>query len=132
MLKVVSPPHYRVQVVLTKTESNILVLNTYFPTDPRTSQFDDSELKEVLEVIRSVIETCGTRHVIWGGDINADVLRMSGHVKAITEFMESLSLRWYWDKYEIDFTHCYEINGTSHTNTLDHWFWTSELNKSPC
>ena len=55
---------------------------------------------------------------------------MTGHVKAITEFIESLSLIRSWDKYEIDFTHCYEINGNSLTNKLDHWFWTSELNKS--
>ena len=55
MLKDVSPPHYRVQAVLINTESNILILNTYFPTDSHNFQSDDPELKEVLEVIRSVI-----------------------------------------------------------------------------
>ena len=84
----------------------------------------------MLEVIRSVIKSSGTSHVRWGGDINADFLRMTIHVKAITEFIESLSLIRSWDKYEVDFTHCYEINGNSLTNKLDHWFWTSELNKS--
>ena len=57
-------------------------------------------------------------------------LRMSCDVKAITEYMESLSLSRSLDKHEIDFTHCYEINGTTLTNKSDHWFWTSKLNKS--
>ena len=72
----------------------------------------------MLEVIRSVIKSCGTRHVIRGGDINADFLTMTVHVKAITEFIESLSLIWSWDKYEVDFTHCYEINENSLTGSL--------------
>ena len=122
MLKDVSPTHYSVQAVLIKTESNILILNTYFSTDSHNFQFDDPELKEVLEMIRSVIKSCGTRHVIWGGDNNAVFLRITGHVKAITNFIESISLIRSWDKYEVDFTHCYEINGNSLTNRLDHWF----------
>ena len=56
--------------------------------------------------------------------------RMTGHVKAMTLFMESFSLSRSWDRYEIDCTHCYEVNGNSLPNTLDHWSWTSELNKS--
>ena len=119
MLKDVSSPHYRVQAVLIKTESNIVILNTYFPTDSHNFHSDDPELKEVLKVIRSVIKSCGTRHVIWGGDINAIFLRMTGNDKAITEFIESLSLIRSWDKYEVDFIHCYEINGNSLTNKLD-------------
>ena len=66
------PTTFGVQAVLIKTESNILILNTYFPTDSHNFQSDDPELKEVLEVIRSVIKSGGTRHVIWGGDIIAN------------------------------------------------------------
>ena len=72
---------------------------------------------------------CGTRHVIWGGYINADFLRMTGHVIATREFIESIPLSMSWEKFKVDFTHCYEINGITLTNTLDHWFWSSELNK---
>ena len=129
LLKDVSPSHYRVQAVLLKTESKILILNTYFPTDPGTFQFDDSELTEVLEIIRSVIKMLGMRHVICGGDINADFLRMSGHVIATREFIESIPLSMSWGNFKVDFTHCYEINGITHTNISDNWFWSSELNK---
>ena len=37
----VSPNHWRVQAVILKTKtSKILVINTYFPTDPKLKEFD--------------------------------------------------------------------------------------------
>ena len=47
----------RVQACLINLpRSRILWLNSYFPTDPQTQNFDDTELREVIAAIKSVIE----------------------------------------------------------------------------
>ena len=47
-----SPHHWRVQAIMMKTvESTILVINTYFPTDPRIKDFDASDLVSTLQAI---------------------------------------------------------------------------------
>ena len=40
----ISPNHWRVQAVLVRTtESSIIIINTYFPTDPKSTDFDSSD-----------------------------------------------------------------------------------------
>ena len=47
----------RVQACLINfPRTKILWLNSYFPTDPQTPNFDDSELRETLAAIKKVIE----------------------------------------------------------------------------
>lgn len=53
----VSPNHWRVQAVIIKyVSSKLLVLNTYFPTDPRTNNFDTSDLMSTLDVIDETLK----------------------------------------------------------------------------
>ena len=53
----VSPDHWRVQAVIVQSnEEKILILNTYFPVDPKTIRFNDNELLEILNVIENVIQ----------------------------------------------------------------------------
>ena len=43
----VSPTYWRLQAALIKTEgSSILIINSYFPVDPRTVKIDENELNE--------------------------------------------------------------------------------------
>ena len=51
----ISPNHWRVQAVLVRTtESSIMIINTYFPTDPKSTDFDSSELMTTLSAIREL------------------------------------------------------------------------------
>ena len=77
----VSPDFWRIQAIIIKSDnSNILVINSYFPQDPKTINFDDAELIEILKVISSVIDNNVFSELIWCGDINTNFVRKMGFV----------------------------------------------------
>jgi len=124
----VSPPHWRIQAIIIKTiKSDILVISTYFPQDPKTLNFDETELIETLNAIDSVIQNNQFQNIILTGDINCDFLRRSGFVNNIDKYFDELNLKKSWEKFKIDFTHISELNGISHTSIIDHFFWNVEL-----
>ena len=52
----VSPSHWRIQAAILKCSSyKILIINSYFPTDPQTRKYDDTELIETLHCIRNLL-----------------------------------------------------------------------------
>ena len=56
-VKDVSPNHRRVQAVILKTKkSKLLVIHTYFPTDPKLKDFDTEELLTTLAAIKKTRE----------------------------------------------------------------------------
>ena len=52
----VSPHHDRVQAIVLSMAAKILIINSYFPTDPKTQDFDTTELCSTLAAIKSVLE----------------------------------------------------------------------------
>ena len=67
----VSPGHWRLQACILKLNmTNILIVNSYFPCDPKTRAFNDAELLEVFATIDKILEECDFNQVVWGGDIN--------------------------------------------------------------
>ena len=124
MVKDVSPPSKRLQSLLFRFEScRMLLLNTYFPTDPKTNNFDDTELSLLLSQIHSVITDNDFDQLIITGDINADFKRSTCFVKNVEDFLAELDLRKSWDAFPIDFTHIMEMQGKTYTSILDHFFW---------
>ena len=64
---------YRIQAqVLHFPTSRILWINTYFPSDPQTVLFDDSELLEVLCELTKLVETTDYSDIVRNGDLNWD------------------------------------------------------------
>ena len=123
----VSPDFWRLQAITLKTSSTkILLVNSYFPIDSRFN-FDETELLETLHFIRKLLHETSYDHLLWAGDINADFLRQSGHTVMIDQFLTECSLNKSWQTFNIDFTHMTEINGVSHTSTIDHFFWSKSL-----
>ena len=52
----VSPPSPRIQSALIKTQHcKIMLINTYFPQDPRCADFDKTEVTLMLSDIRNVM-----------------------------------------------------------------------------
>ena len=120
----ISPGFWRTQAIILKMNSSrILIINSYFPTDPGTIAFNDSDLLETLETIRKIINNNDFHHLFWLGDINADFLRRSGHVTCVKNFLEDLKLLKAWDRFPIDFTHYQEVGDVTHTSTVDHIVW---------
>ena len=83
----------------------ILWLNAYFPTDPRVQNYNEPELFEVLNEIEKLLENCEYDDCCIGGDLNTDVRRDTGFVRAVTRFMDRIGLVSVWEKFPIDFTH---------------------------
>ena len=118
----VSPTHPRVQAVILSTSNNrILIINTYFPTDPKIKEFDSIELISTLSAIKGVMKDNEYDNVVWGGDMNADFLRDTVFTNTVDSFLSEMSLKKSWDKYKIDFTRTFEREERTYVSTLDHF-----------
>ena len=124
----VSPNHWRVQAITLQAPSNrLLIINSYFPNDPKTSEFDTSELLTTLSAINSVMEGNEFDNIIWTGDINADFTQFTS---IIERFIDENSLQKSWDTFAIKFTGMFDIDGHSHTSTLEHFFWSEDISNN--
>ena len=129
----VSPENWRLQAVLLRCDNggNILVINSYFPTDPGTIRCNENELEEVFASIDEVVNNNEFSALLLCGDINADFVRNTGHVRYVTNFLsQRQNLQSSWEKFGIDFTHFHEANGISSVSTIDHFFWSENLEPS--
>ena len=83
-VKDVSPDHWRTQAILVNTVNcKILVINSYFPTDPKTHDFDAADLLSTLATINDVLNTNNFDHIVWAGDLNADFRRNNNFTQVI-------------------------------------------------
>ena len=127
----VSPNHWRVQTITLKANNNrILIINTYFPTDPRTADFDITELQTTLSAISDVLNANDFDNIVWAGDINADFGRRTKFTGIIEDFVSENSLIKSWDIYKIDFSHSYDLEDQSYTSNIDHFFWSEHTAKN--
>ena len=93
----VSPNYWRLQaVILNCSNIKLLLINSYVPVDPKTRNFDDSELLETLNHIRNVLNGNECNHILWTGDINSDFLRNTGLVNVVKQFVEEFSFQPSW------------------------------------
>ena len=110
----VFPLSSRIHSILIETQNDkIMLLNTYFPTDPRCNDFNETDLLLTLFVVKEVIYNHDFDRLVWSGDINADFRRNTKFVRLINEFICELDISKSWDMHEIDFTHACEVNGVT-------------------
>ena len=122
-VKEVPVASYRLQcAILDLNGVKILLVNSYFPTDPRT-EFDENELLTLFAEIKKVIDENTFDHIVLGGDFNADFRRRTKFVLMVSEFLEQLDIQKSWSQFEVDFSHATENNGTTYTSLIDHFFW---------
>ena len=130
-VKDISPNHWRTQAVIVHTlECDILLINSYFPTDPKTLNFDAADLLSTLDAINEILNTNKFDHVVWAGDLNADFHRNSKFTLIIDQFIKERYLLRSWDKVEVDFTHAAENNGKTFTSILDNFCWNAGMDNS--
>ena len=87
--KDVSPVNDRIQAVLLETkEGYLMIINVYFPPDPKTTKYNlDSELEDLLLTIENLVASHQCRHVVMVGDMNTDYRRKNGRVERFDSFL---------------------------------------------
>lgn len=129
----VVPNSRRVQGLKVKLpEATYVFINTYFPTDPRTDNFDDNDLITTLQDIRFILNTCSiSDNLVLLGDLNTDLGRNSRFVNIVKSFIEENNLIPIWTKFSCDFTYSQNQirNGRSRTtfSTIDHFIVNENL-----
>ena len=127
--KDVSPNHNRMQAVLLETdESVVMIVNVYFPPDPKTKAYSmNSDLEDVLATIENLIDSQNCNDVVIVGDLNCDIKRDNGRVDRMRTFLSSNSMEMAWETFDVDYTHEFELDNITYTSTIDHVLWNSNL-----
>ena len=118
---------------------SLLLLNTYFPCDPRVNNFEDEELLELLAEIKSTMNNQLCTYNLVLGDLNSHFSRQSRFTTIIKQFFDDLNFYIFWENtdqtvghfiHEVDFTFQQENNGQISTSTIDHFAGNDMLHKS--
>ena len=122
----VSSVGFRVQgQVLELPNSRVLWLNTYSPTDPRLQHYDDEELQELLEEVRTIFQTVNFDDVVWGSDLNWDPSRNSQFSRTMTAFVQEMGLATLWESHPVPYTHVH--TDWKSKSVLDHFLLSPRL-----
>ena len=113
---------------------SLLILNTYFPCDPRTANFDDTELLKLLSDIQNTIINSNCGNIWLAGDLNAHFLRNNRFTNLVKDYLEELRLYLLWENIDqlesiqdIDYTHMFSANGILSFSTIDHFAYSRRL-----
>ena len=121
------PKSYRVHgLKINFPGADFLIINTYFPNDPRTNNFDDSELLNTLQDIKYLIDQVDESYnTVLMGDLNCDFSRDTVFVQQVKNFLIENNLRHVWEKFDCDFTFYHERFTAGRTivskSTIDHF-----------
>ena len=129
--KDISPKNDRIQAILLETvDGPLMIINSYFPPDPKTRSYNlDAELEEMIVAVENLVTSHQCRHIIMVGDMNTDYKRKNGRVMRFESFLTDNRLEDAWNKFEVDFTHEFEKDGTTYTSTIDRIVWNAALSK---
>ena len=111
---------------------SLVFINSYFPTDPRKNNFDESELFNILQDIDHIFNKCGPHmKYILLGDVNADFSRHTRFVQIINNYIEDKNMQSIWDNYPCDFTYSQTQTRNNITrtyqSTIDHFIISENL-----
>ena len=104
-----------------------MIINTYFPTDPKTSDFDTTDLLSTLDAINDVLTSNEFDHVIWSGDFNADFARKTKFTHMVDKCIKEKELLKSWDKFRVDYTHVTDVMGKTFISVIDHFYWSDGI-----
>ena len=118
---------FRIQAqVLCMPNCRLLWMNTYMPTDPkRLTEYDDSDLQEVLLEVETILSCCNYTDVIWSGDLNWDMSRVTYFSRTMAKFVEKLGLVSLWSSKPVKYTYMHTDNKS--VSVLDHFLLSPRL-----
>ena len=117
---------FRLQAqILNFSNTRLLRLNAYLPTDPQIATFDDRELLEVLAEVESIMDTAEYDDILWQGDLNWDMTRDTEFAIIMRRFMSRIGLFSLWERYPVDYTHIH--TDYKSTSVIDHFLVNERL-----
>ena len=118
---------YRIQAhVLNLPSGKLLWLNTYIPTDPqRITEYDDSVLREVLLEVETLLTSCTFTDVIWAGDLNWDMKRVTQFSRTMAAFVDRLGLASLWSQHPVNYTYMHTDHKS--VSVIDHFMLSPRL-----
>ena len=119
--------NFRLQATLFEIpDCTLLVINTYFPCDPRSEQADITELLELLSDIENVIENNVATNILLTGDLNCHFQRNTGFTSIVLSWLRNTKLALLWNLDDeriepVDFTFCHLSAGILSSSIIDHF-----------
>ena len=96
------------------------------PTDPkRISEYDDWDLQEVLLEVQTILASSNYTDVIWAGDLNWDMARVTFFSRTMAAFVEKLGLVSLWSSHPVNYTYVHTDNKS--VSTIDHFLLSPRL-----
>ena len=110
--------------------ASLLLLNTYFPCDPRTENLNDTELLELLAEMKQTMHSQNCTHYLVLGDLNSHFSRQTRFTNIINDFFYDINFYIFWENtdqaathliHDVDFTFQQVNNGQTYLSTIDHF-----------
>ena len=124
--------NFRLQAIkFSLPQCEFLLINSYFPCDPQTENFDDSELLNVLADLKSLTKQSKCHNVLLAADLNCHFSRETYFTTLVADSMNDLNLSVLWDHpdFPVDYTYCNIANDTASFSTIDHFAISPMLEK---
>ena len=91
--------------------NSLLVINVYFPCDPRSNNYDDTEIFNILSELNIVIKRGMSNNVLMVGDLNCHFERQSQFTETIKDYFDTLNLKIAWNMPNqrsdlVNYTYC--------------------------
>ena len=109
----------------------LLIMNSYFPCDPRVANFDESEVLNLLAEIKSVASRAECPNVLIAADLNCHFARQTRFTSLVEEsLVVDLGLNIMWQNPDsdpshiiqhVDYTHLQVVKNVPAFSTIDHF-----------
>ena len=127
--------NYRLQATKFNFPSGpVLVINTYFPCDPRTVNFDDTELVGLLTDIQNIIVQSSISSIWLAGDLNCHFLRNTTFTNFVKNHFSDTGLHLLWENMDeiqgiipVDYTFTSLTNRAASFSTIDHFACSRQM-----
>ena len=118
----------------------MLIINAYFPCDPQTKNYDDTELLETLAEIKCLIQKANCDQLMICGDLNCHFQRNTDFSSTVKDFVDNLPLSILWSNHEqsennienVDYTYCHVADNVVSFSTIDHFLTSEHLLTNIC
>ena len=132
----VSCSNFRLQVTKFSFSSGpLLVINGYFPCDPRQDNFDDTEILSLLAEIASITRRAECPNVFLAADLNCHFNRNTRFTRVVLDSLtQEMGLTILWQNpdnkpshhiHNVDYTHLHVANDVPSYSTIDHFVVSS-------
>ena len=119
---------------------SLLILNSYFPCDPRNDHFDETEVITLLEEINLVSRKSSCSHIILLGELNCHFQRNNRFTNLVRNYLEDemgLTIMWEHPVVEpysliqpVDYTHLSLVRSVPAYSTIDHFVVSPQVHQA--